>query len=717
MTRGSTEATVAPGSVSRLGTMLACALLAALACLGALPAPASAVSPATISKSFGASSIPLHSVNSTTDGTTLSFVVGNPNPGTGLTNLGFTDNLPAGLVVANPNGLNGDTCGGTRTATAGSSSVSLSGGSLGPAHLCAFSVNVIGTARGKKENSVTINSSAGTGNTSTAILQVGTITPGPRVYWTNLTSGSIGFADPNGGGGGDLDTAGTGITGSNGGSLEPDGVALDLANGRIYWPNNTGNTISYANLDGSGGGGNLNTAGATPDFPTGVAIDQAQGRIYWGNQGGNGSIEFANLAGNGGGGQLTITGINVGDVTGLAIDPTARLIYWSKNGGDPSNNKLAYANLDTGAGHDLVTTGQTYGSPAGVAAPPAATKLYVAGALGLSTVNLDNTGASGFSTGAAPFDNPWGIGLDLAAGRVYWANSGSLQAGTEGVNTIGFANLDNTGGGGGLDTTGADINEPTFLALLEVPVGAGAPVVTGGSTPGSTLSCSQGAWGSDVPSSQLYRAAASFAYSWSVDGQPIAGATASTYTAPTFGDYRCTVTATNVAGSSAQTSDAHAIPLPEAPGTPGGLLSFPLTTRPTLSALGETNSIFAVGPSPTPLTGRTAATRHKRGTVFSFRLDQAATVKIAIQAKASGRRMGRTCRPDSPRLRRRPRCVRTVSFGTLTRTAGAGANRVAFSGRIGRRPLQPGRYQAVFTASDAAVASPSRSLSFTIVQR
>ena len=71
-----------------------------------------AVAPPTIAKAFGAASIV---VNGTT---TLTFTLTNPNPGIALNGVGFTDNLPAGLVVATPNGL-ASTCGGTVTAVAG----------------------------------------------------------------------------------------------------------------------------------------------------------------------------------------------------------------------------------------------------------------------------------------------------------------------------------------------------------------------------------------------------------------------------------------------------------------------------------------------------------------------------------------------------------------------------------------------------------------------
>jgi hypothetical protein len=135
-----------------------------------------------------------------------------------------------------------------------------------------------------------------------------------------------------------------------------------------------------------------------------------------------------------------------------------------------------------------------------------------------------------------------------------------------------------------------------------------------------------------------------------------------------------------------------------------------------LTALSETYSVFAVGGASTPLTGQTAK-RHHKGTVFSFRLDQAATVKSTIQTTAPGRRVGRSCRANSRKLRRKPRCTRTITIATLTRSGHVGLNKVAFSGRIRGKALKPGRYKAVFTAIDAAGASAPRGLSFTIVRR
>jgi uncharacterized repeat protein (TIGR01451 family) len=94
------------------------------------------------------------------DGTTtatLRFTITNNDPTTGLTNIAFTDTLPAGLLVATPNGVQG-TCGGAvaPVATAGSNTITLTGGSLaaapGPFNFCSFVVNVVGITPGLQTN-------------------------------------------------------------------------------------------------------------------------------------------------------------------------------------------------------------------------------------------------------------------------------------------------------------------------------------------------------------------------------------------------------------------------------------------------------------------------------------------------------------------------------------------------------------------------------------
>ncbi|MGH9569677.1 MAG: beta strand repeat-containing protein, partial [Candidatus Angelobacter sp.] len=122
--------------------------------------------PPSITKAFGAASIPLNGT------TSLTFTIQNPNASLALTGIAFTDNLPAGLVVASTPNLN-NTCGGTATAVGGSGSVSLSAGTLAASTSCTVSVSVQGVTPGVKNNSVTATSAeAGTGNTSNASLTV-----------------------------------------------------------------------------------------------------------------------------------------------------------------------------------------------------------------------------------------------------------------------------------------------------------------------------------------------------------------------------------------------------------------------------------------------------------------------------------------------------------------------------------------------------------------
>lgn len=141
--------------------------------LGVLLAPglalAQPVQPPTLVESFGASLIGL-------DGTTtLSFTITDPaaNADT-LTGVGFTDTLPAGLLVSSPNGLSGSCGAGAIVANAATSSVSLSGGSLAPGSSCTFQVNVTAVQVGAQTNttSAVTSNEAGAGNTASAVLTV-----------------------------------------------------------------------------------------------------------------------------------------------------------------------------------------------------------------------------------------------------------------------------------------------------------------------------------------------------------------------------------------------------------------------------------------------------------------------------------------------------------------------------------------------------------------
>jgi DNA-binding beta-propeller fold protein YncE len=359
-----------------------------------------------------------------------------------------------------------------------------------------------------------------------------------RIYWANLNGGvpAVSFANLDGtGAGGDLNTAG--------GAQSASGLSLYPAGGKVYW-GSTGFTISLANLDGSGGGGALNPAGQPVSSAQGPAIDPGAGRIYWPNSFMSEGIYFASLDGSGGG-QVNTTGATVNSPIGVAVDPAAGRIYWANAA---PTNKISFANLDGSGGGDINTTGATVDNPQGVAVDPGANRIYWANVFGqkISFAKLDGSGGGDLNTTGATVTNPAGVSVDAAAGRIYWA---SVLGGK-----VSFARLDNSGGGD-LDTTGATTSFPNYPVILKAPTGDSAPQI---SESERTLSCSPGGWSADLIASFLYRAPSSFAFRWTQDGSEVAGANASSFEPSAAGNYRCQVTASNPAGSASQASDPFA---------------------------------------------------------------------------------------------------------------------------------------------------------------
>jgi len=125
--------------------------------------------PPTLAKSFSPNPIAVGGVS------TLTFTLTNSS-GTTLTGASFTDNLPAWVQVASPPNLV-NSCGGTVSgATAGSTSLSLSGGTIPPGGSCTVSVNVTATSSGPHPNTsgfISTNetgTNAGPGGSASATL-------------------------------------------------------------------------------------------------------------------------------------------------------------------------------------------------------------------------------------------------------------------------------------------------------------------------------------------------------------------------------------------------------------------------------------------------------------------------------------------------------------------------------------------------------------------
>lgn len=368
------------------------------------------------------------------------------------------------------------------------------------------------------------------------------------IYWSNYSNSTLGFANLDDGVGGQFDTAGQL-------DEESEGLTIDSATGRLYWSNfssGAGNTgsIHYAGL-GGGDGGQLNTGAATVNEPSGIAIDPTTRTIYWSNYDGGhedeGTISWAKLDGSAAG-DLNTTGATVNDPGPVAIDLADGKIFWANYGDDT----ISFAKLDnSGGGGNLDLSGATPPSTiSGLSINPAAGQIYWLNHDGetVSHANLSGGGGGDFDYGTAPFLSPYGLAFDPSNGRLYWANYDNGNTPTE---VFGFFGLG--GGAGGIKVTGAPVEGPQEIAILKGPSGTGAPTVT--RTPNTTsLSCSQGSWAADYAGSFVYQAPQSYAYQWTLNGVPIGGANASTYTATGPGAYACSVTGTNHNGSATQTS-------------------------------------------------------------------------------------------------------------------------------------------------------------------
>jgi len=314
---------------------------------------------------------------------------------------------------------------------------------------------------------------------------------------------------------------------------------------------------------------------------------------------------------------------------------------------------------------------------------PAAVALDIAvGASGelLAVWATGSPGSVAVSAAAAEPGGTFGAGTTLAS-NLAGVNIPDVAVGPQG-DGVAVWSTSTAGGAAGFDHSPPSFPAPAFPAGATVGVPAafsvGAPTDVWGPIASITWDFGDGATGDGTSVSHAYAAA----------GSPTAK-----------------LVVTDAAGNAASASAA--VPVSAAGGGTD-------TTPPVISAASLSRKVFAVGAAPTARTAK----RHKRGTIIRFTLSEPASVKVAIQRATAGRRRGARCVKPTAKLRRAKRCTRYVLKGTLQRSGKAGANAVAFSGRLGKRALRPGRYRAVITATDLAHnAGKPVTLSFRIVRR
>lgn len=340
-------------------------------------------------------------------------------------------------------------------------------------------------------------------------------------------------------------------------------IVINPATGKIYWTLWSKSQIRVWNLDGSGTPETLfQEPGFTPpkgSGPVGMAIDPAAGKLYWTNWGWNypspngewGQVRVGNLDGSGAPKTL-YEGEWAGG--GLGLDPAAGKLYWTRGGRLHEDKTLDPGAIRVGKIDGSASAQDLYANedaPNAMAIDPTTNKVYWAnygrpGRPGaIRVANLDGSGTP--KTLYASEGHAMNVAIDPDAGKIYWTDAvaGAIRVG----NLDGSGKAQNLGPNYTSEGTGLH-----WLALLRAPLAKGAPAISGRARVGSTLTCSQGGWAGDLVGGFLYRAPRSFSYQWLRAGKIIESATRSNYTPTHPGSYSCQVTASNHAGSSAQTS-------------------------------------------------------------------------------------------------------------------------------------------------------------------
>ncbi len=264
---------------------------------------------------------------------------------------------------------------------------------------------------------------------------------------------------------------------------------------------------------------------------------------------------------------------------------------------------------------------------------------------------------------------------------------------------------------------GAD-GAPTFLPF-NAAWDAGEParlVFQPEAAPTASFSVKAGAPGSasKFNASQSVRAAR---YEWDFgDGTVLVdGGVAPEHAYAGAGIYQVTLTVIDQQGCS--TRQVYTGQSTTCPGGPEATQTTSLDTPPAITGLKVSNRKFAVAAAKRK--GARSA-RVKLGTVFRYRLSEAAKVRFKIDRKLPGRVVGGKCRPLRAANKKRKHCVRFKKASPPVNAKGKqGANKTRYSGRRkGGKALVPGAYRATAVATDGAGGrSVPRFVSFKILAR
>ena len=211
------------------------------------------------------------------------------------------------------------------------------------------------------------------------------------------------------------------------------GIAVDPANGKIYWSDIKRQVISKADLDGKNQQ-NIVTAGL--DFPFDLDIDVGNKKIYWIDQAQN-KISSANLDGKDQ--TFLIASPCLSPISnsctaggGLAIDSVKKKLYWTTayclnnacSAPESYLGDILRSDLD---GSHIETVVTAIGRPSSIQIDPIEKNVYWTDSVNdvIRRSNLNGTGINDLFV-VGKNNNPNSLALDLKNGYLYWSQDGDI---------------------------------------------------------------------------------------------------------------------------------------------------------------------------------------------------------------------------------------------------------------------------------------------------
>lgn len=417
----------------------------------------------------------------------------------------------------------------------------------------------------------------------------------------------------------------TSLNGSGYGAMA---VAVDSTSDHVYWAGQDNNQEGYVSRASAAASGTSTlmwtTSGA--GYATDLVVHGDSGLAYWGwADGGVPAITVGPISGS----TLAPTGNTPLAVASpvIALNTTTSRLYWTNSALGNQATDQATAPLFP-ARTSFTNSKAENASMQSMVANRAGTTMYSGTCATRATLasNPTCTGtiyAKAASAGTNLAPTPSGLSITGLTALAVEADDCILYGTAGGV--LGRAGM-NGCTASTLLTLPAGVRISS-LWIVESPSASAAPTITGGSTVGSTLECSDAAWNADVPGARVSRMPTALrTFQWFLDGSPIDGGTAGSQVATSVGTYTCTTTGSNVAGPGTSTASAgHTVAAPTAAAIPTATGASPATAPTKLRVTWRLRSRTLTGRFA-PVSGAT-----------SYRITATGATKRKGSCRASGK--------------------------------------------------------------------------------